>query len=142
LKQREGSTGLFVQSELMLALEEELKFSQWGNYPLTLAHYEIRGTHRLTDARPTIVEMLALRRAAQRVVEITETLLVSIVPITSGRTGPLKFCVSMTGPNLEEARHVVEQVVSQVQSSMPGSLELVVNVVAAEPGMSAQQLLG
>jgi hypothetical protein len=47
----------------------------------------------------------------------------------------------MTGPNLEEARHVVEQVVSQVQSSMPGSLELVVSVVAAEPGTSAQQLL-
>jgi serine/threonine-protein kinase len=141
LKQREGSTGLFVLPEFTLALEEELRFSQWGNYALTLAHYEIRGTHRLTDARPTIVEMLALRRAAQRVVEITETLLVSIVPITAGRTGPLKFCVTMTGPNLEEARHVVEQVVSQVQSSMPGSLELSVNVVAAEPGTTAQQLL-
>jgi len=141
LRQREGSTGLFVFPEFTLAMEEELKFAQWGSYPLTLAHYEIRGAHRLADARPTIVEMLALRRAAQRVVEITETLLVSIVPITAGRTGPLKFCVSMTGPNVDEARHVVEQVVSQVQSSMPESLELVVNVVAAEPGTTAQQLL-
>lgn len=142
LRQRDGSTGLLVQSEFVSALDEELSFAQWGNVPVTLACYEVRGAHRLDDARPTILEMLALRRAAQRVVEITEMLLLSIVPVTAGRTGALKFCVAMSGPGQDEARQVVEQVVSQVQGSMPGSLELVVSISAVEPGATAAQLVG
>ena len=41
----------------------------------------------------------------------------------AGRTGPLKFVVSMVGPSLEEARHIVEQVVSQVQGIIPDTLD-------------------
>ena len=85
--------------------------------------------------------MLALRRAAQRVVELTEMLLLCLVPVTGGRTGPLKFAVAMTGPSLEEARNVVEQVVSQVQGLMPESLDLAATIVRAEPGQHAQSLL-
>ncbi|HTM43359.1 MAG TPA: FHA domain-containing serine/threonine-protein kinase [Polyangiaceae bacterium] len=141
LRQRDGSTGLFLKTELLSALEEELKFVNWAGVPLTLASYEIRGPHRLTDARPTILEMLALRRVAQRVVDITEVLLLSIVPVTAGRTGALKFCVAMVGPSVDEARQVVEQVVSQVQGSMPESLELVAEVTPAGAENTAQQLV-
>jgi eukaryotic-like serine/threonine-protein kinase len=85
--------------------------------------------------------MLALRRAAQRVVELTEMLLLSIVPITGGRIGPLKFALVMAGPNPDEARNVVEQVVSQVQGLMPEALDLAATLVKAEPGHHVQALL-
>jgi serine/threonine-protein kinase len=91
--------------------------------------------------RPAILEMLALRRAAQRVVELTEMLLLSLVPVTGGRTGPLKFAIAMTGPSLDEARNVVEQAVSQVQGLMPESLDLAATIVKAEPGQHVQSLL-
>jgi serine/threonine-protein kinase len=86
--------------------------------------------------------MLAVRRAAQRVVELTETLLVSIVPVTAGCTGPLSFAVAMTGPRTHEARQVVEQVVSQVQGLIPGALELSASLATAEPGQPVEALLG
>ncbi len=78
---------------------------------MQVARYELRGPNRQVCDRPTILEMLALRRAAQRVVELTDMLLLSLTPVVGGRTGPLKFAVSMVGPTIEEARHVVEQVV-------------------------------
>jgi serine/threonine-protein kinase len=85
--------------------------------------------------------MLALKRAAQRVVELTEMLLLSIVPVTAGRLGPLKFAVVMTGPSIEEVRNVVEQVVSQVQGMMPEALDLTASLVKAEPGQPLDALL-
>jgi serine/threonine-protein kinase len=91
--------------------------------------------------RPTILEMLALRRSAQRVIELTEVLLLSIVPVTAGRVAPLKFAVTMTGPSPEEAQNVVEQVVSQVQGLMPDSLRLAATMVQHEPGKTALSLL-
>ena len=86
---------------------------------MTVARYELRGPNRLVSERPTILEMLALGRAAQRVVELTEMLLLSLSPVVAGRTGPLRFAVAMVGPSLEEARHVVEQVAAQVQGCCP-----------------------
>ncbi len=47
----------------------------------------------------------------------------------------------MTGPSLDEARNVVEQVVSQVQGLMPESLDLAATIVRAEPGQPVQALL-
>ena len=85
--------------------------------------------------------MLALRRSAQRVIELTEVLLLSIVPVTAGRIAPLKFAVTMTGPSLEEAQNVVEQVSSQVQGLMPESLRLAASVVQHDAGKSVQSLL-
>ena len=61
--------------------------------------------------------------------------------LTAGRTGPLKFAVAMTGPSLEEARNVVEQVVSQVQGLMPEALDLAATLVRAEPGQNVHALL-
>jgi serine/threonine-protein kinase len=101
----------------------------------------MRSANRHVSDRPTILEMLALRRAAQRVVELTEMLLLSIVPVTGGRTGPLKFAIAMTGPSLDEARNVVEQVVAQVQGLMPESLDLAATVDRAEPGQRVQTLI-
>ena len=53
----------------------------------------------------------------------------------------LAFAVVATGPSAEEARHVVEQVVSQVQGLMPESLDLAATIVKAEHGQRAQALL-
>jgi eukaryotic-like serine/threonine-protein kinase len=75
------------------------------------------------------------------VVEITEMLLLSITPAVAGRTGPLKFAVAMVGPSLEEARHVVEQIVSQVQGMLPESLQLAATLVKGEPGRPGRTLL-
>jgi serine/threonine-protein kinase len=141
LHERDGLTGLYARQEMLAAVEDELKFCEWNNVPLSVARYEVRGPTRTVSERPTILEMLALRRAAQRVIELTEMLLLSIVPVTAGRTGPLRFLVAMNGPGTEEARQVVEQVVSQVQGSMPPSLELFAELVLVEAGTTAEKII-
>ncbi len=141
LSRRDGLTGLLGREPMLRFLEDEVKFAEWDGVPLTVAKYEVKSPNRLVSDRPTILEMLALRRSAQRVIELTEVLLLSIVPVTAGRSAPLKFAIVMTGPGSEEAHNVVEQVVSQVQGLMPDTLKLVANVVEHEPGKSAQSLL-
>jgi serine/threonine-protein kinase len=78
--------------------------------------------------RPTITEMLALRRAASRIVELTDELLLSLIAVTAGRTGPLRFAVIMAGPDPQEAQNLVEQVVGQMEGLLPDGLELVASV--------------
>jgi serine/threonine-protein kinase len=141
LSQRDGLTGLLRGDEFRAATAEEIGFADWDGIPVHLAIYEIKSTGHVTSDRPTILEMLALRRAAQRVMELTEVLLLSIIPVTAGLTAPLSFGVVMTGPSTEEVRHVVEQVVSQVQGSMPSSLSLVARIAQGQPGISADALL-
>jgi len=126
---------------LVRVVEDDRAFAEWAGAGLSVARYQIRGPNRHVSDRPAILEMLALRRAAQRVVELTEMLLLSLVPVTGGRTGPLKFAVAMSGPSLDEARNVVEQAVSQVQGLMPESLDLAATIVRAEPGQHVQSLL-
>jgi serine/threonine-protein kinase len=47
----------------------------------------------------------------------------------------------MVGPTLDEARHVVEQVVSQVQGMLPETLELGATIVKGEPGRPGRTLI-
>ena len=141
LRRRDGLTGLLQRDLMLRTLEDDIAFADWDAVPLSVARYEVRGPNRLVSDRPTILEMLALRRAAQRVVELTEMMLLSIVPVTAGKIGPLKFAVAMIGPSLEEARHVVEQVVSQVQGLMPEALDLAATIVKAEKGQPVSSLL-
>ncbi len=141
LEKRDGLTGLLSRDHFVRALKDDLGFAEWDGVPLSVARYHVRGPNRHVSERPTILEMLALRRAAQRVIELTEMLVLSIVPVTAGRIAPLKFAVAMTGPSVDEARHVVEQVVSQVQGLMPESLDLAATLVKAEPGQPAESLL-
>lgn len=141
LHKRDGLTGLLVREHLLKAIDEDGLFGDWAEAPMEVARYELRGPNRQVSERPTILEMLALRRAAQRVVELTEMLLLSLTPVVSGRTGPLKFAVSIVGPTIEEARHVVEQIVSQVQGLLPDTLELGATLVKGEPGRPARTLV-
>jgi serine/threonine-protein kinase len=141
LGKRDGLTGLLVREHLMKAIDEDGAFGDWAEVPMQVARYELRGPNRQVSERPTILEMLALRKAAQRVVEITEMLLLSLTPVVAGRTGPLKFVVSMVGPTIDEARHVVEQVASQVQGLLPDTLELAATLVKGEPGRPARHLI-
>jgi serine/threonine-protein kinase len=85
--------------------------------------------------------MLALRRAATRVVELTDMLLLSLVAVTGGKTGPLRFVVAMVGPNPQEARSLVEQVVGQVQGMLPDGLDLIASIARYEPGMNVRGLI-
>lgn len=141
LARHDGLTGLLHRDQLLRSFREELAFAKWTGTPLSVARYHIRGPNRHVSDRPTILEMLALRRVAQRVVELTEMMMISMVPATAGRAGNLKFAVGMTGPGIEEARHVVEQVVAQVQGLMPDSLDLVASVVRADPSEPVESLL-
>jgi len=68
-------------------------------------------------------------------------LLLSMVPVTAGLTGPLRFAVAMTGPGPDEGRHVVEQAVSQVQGLMPESLNLAATIAKPEPGQPVPALI-
>jgi serine/threonine-protein kinase len=108
---------------------------------MVVARYELRSASRIASERPTILEMLALRKAAQRVVELTEVLLLSMSPVVAGRTGPLKFAAAMAGPSYDEARQVIEQVTSQVSGLLPDSVELQVDIVRAEPHRAGRTLI-
>jgi serine/threonine-protein kinase len=139
LARRDGLTGLLSRSHLLYMLDDEAAFAEWAEVNMTVARYELRGPNRLVSERPTILEMLALRRAAQRVVELTEMLLLALSPAVAGRTGPLRFAVAMVGPSPDEARQVVEQVAAQVAGMLPESIELSVTLARAEskrPGRS------
>jgi len=141
LSRRDGLTGLLSRTYLLRSLDDEASFADWSEATMTVARYELRGPNRLVSERPTILEMLALRRAAQRVVELTEMLLLSLSPVVAGRTGPLRFAVAMVGPSLEEARQVVEQVAAQVAGMLPESIELGVTLVKAEPKRPGRTLI-
>jgi serine/threonine-protein kinase len=108
---------------------------------MVVARYELRSANRIASERPTILEMLALRKAAQRVVELTEVLLLSMSPVVAGRTGPLKFAVAMTGPSVDEAKQVIEQVTAQVSGLLPDSIEFHVDVGRAEPHRAGRTLI-
>jgi len=141
LAKRDGLTGLLARDQLLKALDEEAEFGEWVDQPVTVARYELRGPNRLVSDRPTILEMLALRRAATRVVELTDMLLLSLIAVTAGRTGPLRFVVVMAGPGTQEARNLVEQVVGQVQGMMPEGLDLVASIARYDPGTNARALV-
>jgi serine/threonine-protein kinase len=141
LAKRDGLTGLLSRDELLRALDEEAAFADWVEAPLTLARYELRGPNRLVSDRPTILEMLALRRAATRVVELTDMLLLSLIAVTAGRIGPLRFCIAMVGPGAQEARNLVEQVVGQVQGMLPEGIELGATIAHCEPGANLRELV-
>jgi serine/threonine-protein kinase len=141
LARRDGLTGLLLREHFLHALADDRAFAEWMNVPFAVARYHIRGPNRHVSDRPTISEMLALRRAAQRVVELTEMLLLSIVPVTGGRIAPLKFAIAMAGPSADEAKNVVEQVVSQVQGLLPDSLDLAATLVRAEGGQPLEALV-
>ena len=68
-------------------------------------------------------------------------LLLSLIAVTAGRTGPLRFCVAMVGPGPQEARNLVEQVVGQVQGMLPEGLELVATIARYEAGMNVRALV-
>ena len=141
LARRDGLTQLLNREALLESIDEEGSFCEWADVPLTVARYELRGPNRQVSDRPTILEMLALRRAAQRCVELTETLLLALTPVVAGRTGPLRFSIAMAGPSIEEARTLVEQVVSQVQGMMPEKVELFATIVKGEAGVPARSLI-
>ena len=141
LGKRDGLTGLLSREQLLKALDEEVAFAEWVDSPLTLARYELRGPNRLVSDRPTILEMLALRRAATRVVELTDMLLLSLIAVTAGRTGPLRFVVAMVGPGPQESRNLVEQVVGQVQGMLPDGLDLAASIARNEAGVSVRSLV-
>ncbi len=141
LARRDGLTGLLTRDHFMAALAEEIHFSEWVEQPLSIARYELRGPNRVVSDRPTILEMLAFRRAATRVVELTDMLLLSVIALTAGRTGPLRFAGVMVGPGASEAKHLVEQVVGQVQGMLPEGLELVAHITPYTAGMNPISLV-
>jgi eukaryotic-like serine/threonine-protein kinase len=141
LQQRDGLTYMLNRQGLLDQMAEEQKFCSWADLPLTVARYELRGPNRQVSDRPTILEMLALRRAALRAVELTETLLLALTPVVAGRSSPMRFAIGMAGPSIEEARTLVEQVVSQAQGLLPERVELLASIVKAEPGAAPQNLV-
>jgi hypothetical protein len=141
LQKRDGLTGLLVKEHLLRAITNECEFAEWYEVPMQVARYELRGPNRQVSDRPTILEMLAMRRAAARVIELTEMLTTALLPVVAGRNGSLKFVVSMVGPSLDEARQIVEQVLAQVRGLLPDTIELVATLVKWEPGKSAKSLI-
>lgn len=141
LARHDGLTGLLHRDHFLKALSEEVAFAKWTGSTVSLARYQIRGPTRSESERPTILEMLALRRVATRVVELTEMMMIAMIPAVAGRTGHLKFAVGMMGPGIDEARAIVEQVVAQVQGLMPDTLDLDASVVRGDPDQPTEHLV-
>jgi GGDEF domain-containing protein len=141
LARHDGLTGLLQREPFLRALAEEVAFAKWTGSSVSLARYKIRGPTRSDSERPTILEMLALRRVATRIVELTEMMMIAMIPAVAGRTGHLKFAIGMMGPGIDEARAIVEHVVAQVQGLMPDTLDLDASVVRGDPEHPVEQLL-
>jgi eukaryotic-like serine/threonine-protein kinase len=141
LQRHDGLTSLLHREHFLKAIGEDLAFAKWTGSSMALARYQIRGPTRSDSERPTILEMLALRRVATRIVELTEMMMIAMIPAVSGRTGHLKFAVGMMGPGIDEARAIVEQVVAQVQGLMPDTLDLDASVVRGDPEQPVEQLI-
>ena len=109
---------------------------------MQVATFELRGPSRHTGGRPTILELLALRKAARQVLEVAEAQLLSLTPAVAGRTGLLRLSFSMVGVSFDEARQVVELATAQVQEALPRTLELVATLMRYEPGRGARTLVG
>jgi len=140
LERYDGLTGLLRKDRFLEAVDDECGFARWMGVPMCVAKYHIQGPGRSVTSRPTILEMLAMRRIAQRVVELTEMMLFSIVPVTAGAMANLGFAIVMIGPSPSESRQVVEQVLAQVRGLLPESLELVSSVAQCQPGQPAASL--
>jgi serine/threonine-protein kinase len=134
LRRCDGLTGLLSRAVFERALAEECLFSEWAEQPLCVARYEIRTPREPEWDRPTITELLGLRQAAARAVEVVEGLLLSLIAVTAGRTGPLRFAVILIGPKLREAQSLVEHVTDQVRRTLPVGLELSASIASYTPG--------
>ena len=73
--------------------------------------------------------------------QINVLFFLSLIAVTAGRTGPLRFLVAMSGPGPQEARNLVEQVVQQVQVMLPDGLDLVASIARYEPGINVRSLV-
>ncbi|MEP7127164.1 MAG: FHA domain-containing protein, partial [Byssovorax sp.] len=142
LARRDGLTGMLTREHLEEALIEECLFSDWAEQPLSVARYDITTPKEAATERPTITELLGLRQAATRVVEVMDGLLLSLIAVTAGRTGPRSFAVILIGPKLKEAQNLVDHVVDQVQRTLPQGLDLSASVFRYEPDTDPRWLIG
>ena len=141
LRRRDGLTGLLTRERFERALEEECLFSEWAELPLSVARYAVSTPKEPAWDRPTITELLGLRQAATRAVEVMEGLLLSLIAVTAGRTGPLRFAVILIGPKLREAQGLVEHVTDQVRRTLPAGVELSASIISYEPGTDPRSLV-
>jgi len=130
-----------MRTHLLRAIDEDAEFATWADQPMHLAFYELRSPESRPTSRPTILEMLALRRTAHLITEGTQMLLMSLIPVVAGRIAPsrartavghLKLIVSMVGPTRREAEHVVEGVLSQVRGILPPGFQIRASLVERE----------
>ena len=142
LARRDGLTGMLTREHLEQALIEECLFSDWAEQPLSVARYDISTPREAPTERPTITELLGLRQAATRVVEVMDGLLLSLIAVTAGRTGPRSFAVILIGPKLKEAQTLVDHVVDQVRRTLPQGLDLNASVFRYEPDTDPRWLIG
>jgi serine/threonine-protein kinase len=142
LARRDGLTGMLTRAYLGKALIEECLFSDWAEQPLSVARYDISTPKEAATERPTITELLGLRQAATRVVEVMDGLLLSLIAVTAGRTGPRSFAVILIGPKLKEAQNLVDHVVDQVRRTLPVGLDLNASVFRYEPDTDPRWLIG
>jgi eukaryotic-like serine/threonine-protein kinase len=142
LERRDGLTGLLTRDHFELALIEECLFSDWAEQPLSVARFEITTPREAPTERPTISELLGLRQAATRVVEVIDGLMLALIASTAGRTGPRSFAVIVIGPKLKESQNLVDHVVDQVRRTLPQGLDLTASVFRYEPDSDPRWLLG
>ncbi|MCC6551825.1 MAG: protein kinase [Polyangiaceae bacterium] len=142
LAKRDGLTGLLNREHLMEAIDEDGLFADWAEVPMHIGTFELRGPSHHSGGRPTILELLALRKAVRLVLETAEAQLLSLTPAVAGRTGLLRFSLSIVGVNYAEARHVMDQAKALVQEAMPRTLEVESSVMKHEPGRAARTLVG
>jgi serine/threonine-protein kinase len=141
LGKRDGLTSLLTREHLLKEIDEDDQFCAWYEAPMQVCRFALLGPGRQAGDRPSTRELLALRKAAQRVVELTEMRFPSIAPVVAGRTGPRAFVVSMVGPTVDEARLVVQQIAPHAQALLPDALELVSTLVSRDPGRPARHLI-
>jgi serine/threonine-protein kinase len=140
LETYDGLTGLLAREPLKIALDEDGLLAEWAGLPMQVARFRLRPLPG-APAPSAIMEMLEMRRAARRAIDQTELLLLSLVPLVSGRVAPLDFVASIVGLTADDAQDVVDQVIAQSQPGSAGSLQLTASLVRHVPGRPAQALI-
>jgi serine/threonine-protein kinase len=140
LETYDGLTGLLAREPLMIALDEDGLLTEWAQLPMQVARFQLSAL-RGAPTPPVIMEMLELRRVAKRAIGQIESVLVSLVPLVAGRSGPLDFVASIVGLTAGDAHEVLDQVIAQSQPGSAGSLQLTASLVQHVPGRAARALL-
>lgn len=146
ISRRDPLTSLLNEESLGRGMEQDARFSDWSDIPMVRATFRVDSRLARKDERPSILELLALRRVARRVVELTHNFLLATRPVVAGRaveTYPAtprrvdEVVVSIVAAGEGHVRTIIDLVMADATLLLPPSFSLSVQIDVRAPGSPA-----